>query len=376
MIRLPSALLLVSVLMLSIAVASPCEAVARSSPCDGLFEGRETRDPTKTARFFGHLRRLDEDGTLCLKDKLADLQKCSNLKQTCSAANDIQWLLFGEVWRHDLADVVIYLANPGRGVQMTQPILTWKGRATPYLFGREHIFVLVFAERKRDMVASLLTRFQQPGNPFSGLLQLISLSAPETKSDPEKPVEAAIEWTSLNADPAPKMYLGWARLPVKRDSLNHLTVSFKDGPGAGDQFTAVSVHFTNADGSRAGFGVGLAATLNTEGTGFNEGAETTHFGGYALGKLYLIRPRLKIDPGRLFTRSRPSLALTVGTNVVGGDTFDEFVVGLSLSHLFGKAGLFVGANRTPTLRVTTDGPESAMVFESKWRPILGAEYSF
>lgn len=388
MTRPLSALLLSSVLVLSLHGAVPSEAAAVSEAasvpeaCEGLLTAGDEQVPaTETAHFFGHVRRFDRDGIRCLKEVLGNLGKCRGIRQECPAASQIQRLLFGTVWRRDLPDVVIHLkSRGGQGLAASQPILMWNGRTTPYLFGREHIFVVVFADRKRDMVASLLTRYQQPGNPFSGLLKLINLTPPEPKSDPEGPVEEPLVWTTLNSDSAgPRLYLGWARLSVKRDSVNHLTVSFKEGPVVGDQFSSLSIHFTNTDASQAAFGVSLAATLNTEGTGFDDGTESTHLGGYALGRLYFLRPRLKVDPGKVFKRSRPSFAIAVGTNVAGGDSFDEFVAGISISHLFGKAGLFLGANRIPSSRTMVTGPDGQMVevvFESRWRPIIGAEYSF
>jgi len=331
-------------------------------------------------RFFGYIHRLDRKGIGDLEKRLEALQRCIEIGP-CQAAADIRDMLFQEVEIKDFADVLIHLRHEGRsGLQLTQPVISWNGKVTPHLYGREHIWVLVFSRTKPELKVSLLTRYQQPGNPFVGLLALFSVNPPESKSGPEEPEERKIDWLNLNSDPAPKFYLGWARLPVKPESLNHMTVWLKD-PGTADEFAAVSVHFSNSNQNRGGFAISVAATLNTRGTAFKNGDQGEHLGGYALGKLYLRRPRVQIRRsrlGRLLGTIRPSVALAVGTDIAGGNDFDEFVVGLSIGHIFGKAGIFIGANHTPTARATfLEGDEEIeRLFKSKWRLIVGGEYSF
>ena len=99
-----------------------------------------------------------------------------------------------------------------------------------------------------------------------------------------------------------------------------------------------------------------------------------HVNGYALAKVYLLRPRLKVGP-RKHTQYRYSIALVAGTNV-GDGTFDELIGGISVGHLIGKLGLTVAVNGVKP-KEAMDGAESGGDGRGRRaRLFVGLDYTF
>lgn len=357
--------------------------------------------------FFGFKAELEPEDIAELRANLESAEaECSTIGEPC-VANEVLLTLFGDTFRQKLPDVLLYVRRQEDGTLQThRPLLLWKGENTPYVFGARHLYVLVVSDEKLSLNASLTTIAQRSTNPLAGILTLLKFAPAEPAAKEAKSNRAPIFWLPLGSG-SDGPYLGWARLDIEADSVNRLTIApryetvkrkvtenEKDDdkpkyelervaegpeplPGEGGEipFREVTAHLSNSRATHAGFGVALGTTFDVEDTALQEGGSDLHHNAYALAKLYLLRPRLKVGPDPK-SQYRFSVGLVFGTNVAN-DPFEELIGGISIGHLIGKLGLTVGVN---FVRPKDGMDEMAGAGESdggnERKLFVGVDYSF
>ncbi len=296
-------------------------------------------------------------------------RECVRIGEPCEPGAALLETLFGGSYRDDLPDFIVELepGESGGKLVTSQPLLVFNRRLTPYLFGVEHLWILVFSPEPVPMKARLTTIRQREANPFSGLLTVAGVAGGEKTATVETvDVETELTWRPLTVGSGDGvLHLGSARLPVGQETVARLTLI----PEVLDrvEFHSITGHVSNTRASRAAFAAALGATFDTDETGLGVERGDPTFNGYVLAKFYLpgLRPRLQVSPTRrsLF---KPSVALAVGTNVTS-DSFEEIVVGLSFGHLVGKTGVLLAGNA-----IRDAGGGSRRV----WRVLLGFDFTF
>ncbi len=358
--------------------------------------------------YFGYATQLTprEIDTLRADLKAAsDPRTCTTIDTPCPPAEAALELLFGGTFRPNLPDVLVYVERRDDGTLVPhEPLLLWQGKLTPYIYGARHVYALIVSDVRLSLDARLTTIVETTSNPLAGLLTLLNFKAADPAPKEPKSDTAHVSWQHLGPrfdDP----YLGWARLEVQLGSINRLTLSERgesvertvtegacegcpmtkieaksSGPEPlpGDAphppFQAVTTHISNSRAGHAGFGIALGATFDTKDTAAGEASGSLHVNGYALAKVYLLRPRLKVGP-RKHTQYRYSIALVAGTNV-GDGTFDELIGGISVGHLIGKLGLTVAVNGVKP-KEAMDGAESGGDGRGRRaRLFVGLDYTF
>jgi hypothetical protein len=129
-------------------------------------------------------------------------------------------------------------------------------------------------------------------------------------------------------------------------------------------FLAVNGIFSNSSSSYATMALALGISFKVNGTSVASGGSSQAFNGYAMAKVYLLRPQVRAEadrPGR-----GASVGVAFGTGVKA--PFDEFVFALSLGHVIGSAGFLAGGNYIAGAKDSTNG--------RKWCPFFGMDYSF
>lgn len=361
--------------------------------------------------YFGQARPLSATQISGLRALLRAADgKCSGsgaeIGQDCKEAEDALKLLFNNTFRGSLPDVLVYFEEQNGDLVPHRPLLIWRGKNTPYIFGARHLYVLIVSDEKLSLDARLTTIVETSPNPFLAVQTLLGFTPAEPKAPEPKTSGTGIAWAPIGAeDEAP--YLGWARLDIEMGSINRLTISARretvtrtvttEGPAGvlkapkvkiegkvegpaplpGDApeppFAEIAAHISNSKAGRAGFGIAFGSTFDVEGTALGEDGGDLHENGYALAKVYALRPRLRVGPEskKLY---RPSIALLVGTNIAS-DPFDELVLGVGVGHLVGKLGLMAGVNFVKPAPLA-EGAGDTEDRSRERKLFVGVEYSF
>jgi hypothetical protein len=280
---------------------------------------------------------------------------CTRIEKRCKPGTTLLRRLFQGSYRDDLPDFIVEIArDEATGLlKAHQPVLMFERRNTPYLMGVEQVGAVLFSPEPLPMTARLTTIQERDVNPFAGMMGVFGVAAGEKAPVSERAVQSEkITWRRLSAEgDGNGLYIGTASLPMQSEAVSRLTLI----PGTPDDsdtteaedyatdFQSITGHLSNSRASYAAFSIGLGMTFGTADTGLADQGDPL-FNAYALAKFYLPnqRPRLEVAPDRtrLFRRS---VGLVVGTNVTN-DAFREILLGLSIGHVIGKAGLIVAAN--------------------------------
>lgn len=339
-----------------------------------------------------------------VQDVLIDLRRahreCRRILKPCEPAVTVLKTLFGEIYRKKLPDALVYVEKQGDGsLRAYPPLLIWNGKLTPYVFGARHLYVVVVSDETMSLDVHLTTIVETTSNPFVTVLSLLNFTAPEQKAPEPKSASAGIAWEPLGED-TDGPYLGWARLDIEEGSINRLTVHARretvsrtvtkrcdgcprvkverksEGPeplpddGATVPFRELTAHLSNSRPNFAGFGVSLGATFDVEDSAVGDDGGEVHENAYALAKVFLRRPRLKVGP-RARRLYRLSVAFFFGTNVAQ-DPFEELLAGISVGHVVGKLGVNLGLN---WVRPGADDDQGGADGREE-RFFVGLEYSF
>jgi len=387
------------VLLLIPLLAPVAPATAADTRASSYFDFKTALEPKEIDRLRYVLRCTEED---CPPEFDGP---CAEIGEPCKPANEALQKLFEGTFRQTLPDVLVYIERQEDGSLRTyHPVLLWKGRNTPYVFGARHLFVLVVSDKKLALDAKFTTVTEKTTNPLAGILTLLKFTTAEPKGKEPKSDTAHMSWTPLGKrhdDP----FVGWARLDMEVDSVNRLTlvgrseavtrtVTIEDGadsvklerkvegpeplpPRKGDTipFRDLTAHVSNSRSTHAGFGVALGATLDVGDTALGEDSGDVHQNAYALAKLYVLRPRLKVGP-RKRSLYRPSIGVVVGTDI-STEPFKELVGGIAVGHVIGKLGIMVGVNLVKPQSAPDDMSDGADPDRRRNRKLfLGVEYSF
>jgi hypothetical protein len=281
---------------------------------------------------------------------------------------------------------------------------------TPHLYGAKDIYAIVFTEYKACLTAHFTTEYIVEPNPFSAIFDVLGKSiggggSDKTTAD-DKDSKPDFGWSSLTGTDNSPMWMAIAPAKVGVNTTNRLTIRYSQ-PGSARQhasnegvvrprpeqttsgeaaqdcdddrdgassyrgdFVAANAFYSNSPDNRVGVAAALGLTFNTKNTGVGPSNQAVN--AYGLVKFYLPaffglpdgRPQLHAGPDA--TGYKRSSALVFGTNVVHS-SLDEMLVGLSLGHVFGRAGFIAGVN---FVTGTTDHPRRFR------RPFIGVDYSF
>ena len=300
----------------------------------------------------------------------------------------------------------------------TTPILMWEDKNTPHLYGVRLIYAIVLTEYRIDELGGhVTTEYKREPNPFSAVFSALGtkLEAPEAKAAVSN--ELKFHWYPLSGNPdQPGMWFAIARVNVDVNTIDRITVSYgqltpsnplsvkitrniseKDGTSysfevqvdkmpeddredtlrqafvqkqpkeqekySGD-FLAANGFFSNSPDNFAAVSLALGVIFNDRGTAAASGSNNQSVNGYALAKIYFpgCRPELRAGPDPSDAHPyRPSLGVIVGTDLTG-TIFDEFVLGVSLGHVFGNVGFISGVNVISGAKDSNEGRRT--------RPIL------
>lgn len=404
-----------------VSVVSGCLLLASIPACRAQSDGN-------ARYFFGHIEapcHPSKDNQECvrLENDIRNLgTACQNVDRECKEGERILRKLFGDTYRDVLPDFMVYLeqqagrtpdGKPSVTFKAHKPVLMWRNQNTPHLYGVRDIYAIVFSQRKACIDGTLATDYKSEPNPFSAILAVVGKNIdPEKKEDTRAGM--TFSWYPLDGNPGTQgMWYAVARTGVDVNSTNRIIVRYrqpkaaqaKDGaddktaeqaaakprpkpkpkpkpePGLADEcgapqdeeappvyaadFLAASGFFSNSPDSRVSVALALGATFNARDTSIASGGSKQALNGYALAKFYLVRPRLRTDPGG--TGHHMSWGAFVGTNI-GGSAFDELVFGLSMGHVIGNVGLVAGINSIEGKKDTDQG--------RKQRAFIGLDYSF
>lgn len=406
-----SALMWTAVLCLAISgIPVPASGGCRSGTCQGND-------------YFGVLpATVDYDRLI---DELKQLRTCREAPTDCAPATAALKRIIGSVYRSELPDLLAYYTSPEKtdGATVYGPVIMYRGQATPFLFGAEHIWVLVVSDDKAVTLSAKATDIvQKPVNPFSAIFSALDFASAAAGESEVISDEVTLKWSEI-ASKCPeatgkteceKLYLAAGRLSLNQGAIGRVSirprqsnpsvstqVTVKLGSGGertateikrtvgsdksskklADEiiaeqtpvavkrvppFQAMSAFFSNSKGSFAGVALGLGATFHADSTGLDNYGGETHLNGYVLSKFYLRRPRLGTTLDR--RTFRPSIGLTVGTNLQD-DPFEQLVAAVSVGHVVGSVGAFIGGNLVPP----SDSSDNR---GRKWRLVFGVDYSF
>ena len=352
-----------------------------------------------------------EPGKCKINAHLHEIEECTQIDKTCPGANKLLDDLFGRTRHSKFANYIVYLDQHDRQGTFaeTQPVLMWNQKNTRYLFGAQEVYVLLFSESKVCASAQITTIAKSETNPFDAVLKALGKSlGPADTPAALKTQPAKFLWYPLSGDPEhPVLWLAIGSLPVEMNTTDWITVQliqptlqpkpaaesatfagsaeayqqYVADPCVVDQpllykapFLARNAFFSDNRDSRIGVAVGFGLTFIGQKVG-PKGASNPNLNGYALAKVYPIpdfRPKLASDPNSTggSIPHRPSIGIVVGTNI-GNDAFSELVVGVSVGHLFGNAGLIIGINEFAPAKTDNSPP-----MNRRGRPFFGVEYSF
>jgi hypothetical protein len=343
---------------------------------------------------------------------LKALAQCTNIDEPCPPAERILRALFGGTYRDVLPDFLVYFEQGtpvarGRNYEdktatvtdfkAHRPVLMWRGRNTPHLYGARDLYMVVFSERPVCIQGSVTTEFKSEPNPFAFILTVLGKSFETAKAKDAERARPEFVWHPLDGD-SRSSGLWWAiaRADVEANSTNRATVYFQEPPKkeapSGDNkkpaakpaardecvvaddsklaaytgdYVAANAFFSNSPDSFVTVALALGITHNVRGTSLGPGGSNQSLNAHALAKFYAVRPRVNAGPRG--TGHRLSFGGVVGTNI-NGTAFDQILLGAAVGHIVGNVGLVIGANSIKDIPEGTDG--------RKWRPFFGVDYSF
>ncbi|HKS25598.1 MAG TPA: hypothetical protein VJZ76_22610 [Thermoanaerobaculia bacterium] len=333
--------------------------------------------------------------------------ECVDIDKECDAGQQLLKRLFGTTQHTKFANYIVYFdqsAAPGR-FAYHRPVLMWNRQNTRYLYGVQEVYILVLTEYKACLSAHLTTLAKNETNPFDALLKVLNKVVSTTDSQPSlKTQPAQFTWFPLSGDAEqPVMWLAVAPVSVDINTTDWITVRYQQPTkpksdkvelpeecvaGEGTPrvmykapFLAHNAFFSDNRETRFAVSVGVGATFTGRHAG-PTGSGSPSVNGYALGKFYPLarfRPTLVSDPNSTggAIKSRRSFGLILGTNVIGGNAFDELVAGASLGHIAGNVGLIGGINFfTPKSSDTSTSTKADTSTRRQHRLFFGVEYSF
>lgn len=327
---------------------------------------RAKLDPTSVSSYFDAMPVHQDDAPVRELLERAE-RECRTIEEVCPPGEQLLRVLFRGSYRDDLPDFVVPIRRLDDGLlHAGQPLLLFDRRNTPYLLGVEHLWVLVVSDEPVEMTAQLTTIREREVNPFAGMIDLFGVAAgPAAPTSETEAKEKPLAWRRLagREDEHP-LYIGAARLPIATDIVSRVTLIPADTSQL--DFQSITGHLSNSRSSAAAFSIGLGATFGVDDTALGLTGGDPSFNAYALAKFYFPKstPRLDVAPARR-SRYRRSIGVVFGTNVTD-DPFGEIVLGLSIGHLIGKAGLLVAANAIEGL----DGGDREI------RTLIGVDFTF
>jgi hypothetical protein len=364
--------------------------------------------------YLGHINAVcapGRDECRRVKEWLGALDReCKAAGRACAPGDALLRAVFGETYHPSFPDYVVYFQQswaPGRRTfAQHDPVLMWKHESTPHLYGVRDVYAVVFTERRACLSAHATTTYRNDPNPLSAVLAALGSKPDAQAAKPAERTEGQFAWYPLSGDPdASELWLAIARFGVDENSTVRITVEYtqprpkkasadsdkskSDPPdecvipepdakpgeagskGAAPRerytgdFLATNGFFSNSPGGWATVAFGLGGSYSVRGTAVASGGSKVGLNGYAMAKLYLVRPRILASPEHSGTR-RASLGVFAGTGVKS--PFDELVFGLSIGHVVGNLGIVAGGNSIAAAKDSTSG--------RKMCGFAGIDYSF
>ena len=311
--------------------------------------------------YFGSLKHFNESDIADLESELRGLKgKCKTIEQDCAEGVNVLRLFFGDLYNATYPDVLIFVDKENDKLKIHQPLLLWNGKNTPYLYGVQHVWVVIFSKEELPPLQAILTSlYSKPGGPFAGLFKVFNISIEAKEEFKEKTTDPQdVSWVALGGkemSPEDQMYFSFVRFAVDPVTVNRVSVVFKQREPEINEtkttttnttketkttttnttkktettttnitkkeeldrieekkklksteritkkpssvdFSSVHANFSNSKSSYFGVGLGIGLTYKVKSTALGENDRYTHVNAYVLSKLYLVRPKLQVGP--------------------------------------------------------------------------------
>jgi hypothetical protein len=195
--------------------------------------------------FFGHILAPCHPGApkkACeeLKAYIRALNSCNTVEASCEQGERVLKALFDGTHRAALPDVLLYLdqrrmPDPNRPelepdtFKSSRPVLMFRGKNTPYVFGARDVYAFVFSEEKACLGGVVDTEFRSDPNPFTAILTVLGKSLGPAKSDSKDDrKDLSFTWHPLSGNPSkPEMWYAVARAEINVGSSNRMTIYYR-----------------------------------------------------------------------------------------------------------------------------------------------------
>jgi hypothetical protein len=339
-----------------------------------LAGGRMTRE-----NFFGTIQEFDGSQIVSLRELLMSIDaQCTRIEKKCPAAIELYGVLAGRLESASFPTHLIYIDGDG---QVRTNLMLHRDRVTPFLYGEENVWVLVFSEVEVELEAWLTTLWMQRKSQKSQLSETFVAPGERTlKAREAQEAVKSIELEILNDEETDnRIWFGGARFMIEPLGAYSVSVRVQE-PGHKDaaEFRAVTANFSNSLDRSVDLGLGLGATFDLEPGDFS-GLDGVVVGEanlnlYLMLDIYIIKPTLLKPIVRSpWARYRPSIGIAIGTNLQFWKA-QEFNIGVSIGHIVGRHGLVIGVNiidRQNAEGLPIEGDDSYSV-----RPYIAGMFKF
>jgi len=310
----------------------------------GLHAGG--KDP---ANYFGSVHELEGQRVDDLRQLLIAIgEECTRVDKKCVPSTELFELVSDRLNMGGFPTLLVYIDENSR---IRTNVLIDRKRVTPFLYGQRNVFVAVFSEHSLDLEARLTTLWRQRKSTFSNLDGVFVTEGQKTVEGREAQEETGrMVFDRLSGnDASDDLFYSTGRFFIEPLGVYSVTVVPVDGPAEMEpDFVELRANLSNSLDASVGFGLALGATLRTEETddlileGVSVGDANLNL--YLALDIYIIKPAVLAPMTQsIWGRYRPSIGITLATNIEFWEA-KEFIVGVSIGHLFGKHGLVVGAN--------------------------------
>jgi hypothetical protein len=301
------------------------------------------------ATYFGKISELSAPQVDRLRSLLVAVgEECTRLERRCRSGDELFALIFGGLNVSSQPIHLVYIDDANR---VRTNLVLHKHRVTPFMYGQRNVWVIVFAENPLELEAGLTTLWRQRRGTLSGLEGIFVSEGRETVEAREAQTDSISLVFDKVADEASgdELHYATGRFFVEPLAVYSTSITPVEHPEAGEAgFVDARANFSNSLDRSLDLGLALGATLRTEPgddlvlEGVSVGDANLNL--YLMLDIYIIKPALLSPMVESFWgRYRPSIGLAVGTNITFWEA-QEFNVGVSLGHLFGRHGLVFGVN--------------------------------
>jgi hypothetical protein len=231
--------------------------------------GRAPRAPPVENPYFGHIQPACwHDECDAVKLDLLELDTCIQPDAPCQPAENLLIQIFGATYRPELPDFIVYFEQSERAglLRGHQPVLLWKHKNTPHLFGAPFVYVIVLTEHPLCLSGHVTTVYKNEPNPLPALFAAFGSTIPQAAQKASETKAGEFVWYPLSGDRChAAMWFAMARFVVDVNTTERITVEYSQAlpnePSTGaekpsadrpqtDKPSAVTTRWADAGNSR------------------------------------------------------------------------------------------------------------------------------